>query len=224
LFRTIKPDPATPVQELIPLQERTMSVPTSLIRILVLVCWLSAAVGLQRLDAQEKVPGVPGSQSSTIPGYTIQLDTITSGFDGQTCWVAPRAGIVPGKSSGSNPSVVLTMQKLWLKGSDVFFAVHEVRTDDLGKTWSPPLEHATLDRRKEPNGVEIMILSETIRGTGFGRSRESLELRGPPRRHNPGLLSSSGTRRASRPSDRSGAVRIDWPGPARPGPGPGRYC
>jgi hypothetical protein len=31
--------------------------------------------------------------------------------------------------------VVLTMQKLLLTGSDVFFALNEMRTDDLGKTW-----------------------------------------------------------------------------------------
>lgn len=67
-----------------------------------------------------------------MPGYTIKLDTISSGFDGKTCWVAPRAGIVPGKSSDSSPSVVLTMQKLWLKGSDVFFAVNEVSPNE---TW-----------------------------------------------------------------------------------------
>jgi len=122
-----------------------------------LVGWLSTTSGLPSLQAEEKDPKVVGKPSSTMPDYTIKLDTISSGFDGKTCWVAPRAGIVPGKNSDSSPSVVMTMQKLWLKGSDVFFAVNEVRTDDLGKTWSPPLEHTTLDRRKEPNGVEIIV-------------------------------------------------------------------
>ena len=49
------------------------------------------------------------------------------------------------------------MQKLLLSGSDIFFAVNEVRSDDLGKTWLPPLEHPkTLGRRQEPNGIEIV--------------------------------------------------------------------
>lgn len=122
-----------------------------------LVCCVAATLGSLSLRAQEKDPKVAGSGPSTVPDYTIKLDTISSGFDGQTCWVAPRAGIVPGKNSDSSPSVVLTLQKLWLKGSDVFFAVNDVRSDDLGKTWSRPLEHATLDRRKEPNGVEIIV-------------------------------------------------------------------
>jgi hypothetical protein len=86
------------------------------------------------------------------PGYRIQLETISRGYDGQTCWVHPRAGTIPGE----RPIVVLTMQKLLLTGSDVFFALNEMRTDDLGKTWSGPLEHAaTLGRRNEADGVIV---------------------------------------------------------------------
>ena len=85
--------------------------------------------------------------------YTLKLDTVMSGFDGKTCWVAPRAGVV----HGPQPSIVFTMQKLLLTGSDIFFAVNEVRSDDLGKTWLPPLEHpTTLGRRQEPNGIEVV--------------------------------------------------------------------
>lgn len=75
--------------------------------------------------------------------YDIQLDTIHSGFDKETCWVHPRAGTIP----GDPPSVVLTMQKLLLSGSDIFYALNEMRTDDLGETWSGPVEHDTLGRR-----------------------------------------------------------------------------
>ncbi len=86
------------------------------------------------------------------PGYRIQLETISHGYDGQTCWVHPRAGTIPGEK----PIVVLTMQKLLLSGSDVFFALNEMRTDDLGKTWSGPAEHGeTLGRRGEPGGVTV---------------------------------------------------------------------
>jgi predicted GH43/DUF377 family glycosyl hydrolase len=87
--------------------------------------------------------------SGDSPGFQTRLETIHRGYDGQTCWVHPRAGIVPGET----PAVVLTMQKLQLTGSDVFFALNEMRTDDLGKAWSEPLEHAqTLGRRTEPDG------------------------------------------------------------------------
>src|SRR5262249_21376804 len=41
-------------------------------------------------------------------------------------------------------------------GSDVFFALNEMRTDDLGRTWVGPTEHAaTLGRRNESNGVIV---------------------------------------------------------------------
>lgn len=85
--------------------------------------------------------------------FCVQLDTISAGFDKKSCWVLPRVGIIGGTSS-----VVLTMNRAGLAGSDLFSPLHEMRTDDLGKTWSAPVEHAaTLGRRQEPNGVEVGI-------------------------------------------------------------------
>ena len=86
-----------------------------------------------------------GGDAVSAPKFTIKLATIHSGFDRKTCWVHPRAGAIPGEP----PVVVLTMQKLLLSGSDVFFGLNEMRTDDLGKTWSGPVVHPTLDRRQE---------------------------------------------------------------------------
>lgn len=104
--------------------------------------WISSVLALSL-----PCSAVSGSDS---PGFDIQLDTIRSGFDKQTCWVHPRAGAIP----GSPPSVVLTMQKLLLTGSDVFFALNEMRTDDFGRTWQGPVEHGeTLGRREEADGV-----------------------------------------------------------------------
>ncbi|MDZ4290137.1 MAG: GDSL-type esterase/lipase family protein, partial [Prosthecobacter sp.] len=84
--------------------------------------------------------------------FQVKLETVTHGYDGKTCWVHPRAGAIPGKT----PSVVMTMQKLLLTGSDIFYALNDLRTDDLGKTWSPITEHQdTLGRRPEPEGVIV---------------------------------------------------------------------
>jgi hypothetical protein len=92
------------------------------------------------------------------PAYDVQLDTIRRGFDGRFCWVHARAGAIPGR----RPSVVLTMQKLLLTGSDVFYALNEMRTGDLGKRWSPPREHGqTLGRRSEPDGVVAAVCDFT---------------------------------------------------------------
>ncbi len=84
--------------------------------------------------------------------YELKLETINNGYDGKMCWVHPRAGAIP----GSPPQVVLTMQKLLLTGSDVFYALNHVSTSDLGQTWTKPVENTdTLGRREEPNGVIV---------------------------------------------------------------------
>ena len=67
--------------------------------------------------------------------FQVQLDTLSTGYDGQRCWVHPRAGVLLGgtsadPSSSSIPPVVLTKQHLLLTGSDVFYALNDIRTDD----------------------------------------------------------------------------------------------
>jgi hypothetical protein len=111
--------------------------------------------GLRALLTLGLLVGCPaGLTAESPPDYQIRLDTIHRGYDGRTCWVHPRAGIVP----GNPPAVVLTLQRLLLTGSDVFYALNEMRTDDLGATWSGPLEHGTtLGRRQEPGGVVVAV-------------------------------------------------------------------
>jgi hypothetical protein len=78
-------------------------------------------------------------------GYRVQLDVVSEGFDGATCWFHPRAGAIPGEM----PTVVLTQQKLNLKRSDVFYPVASRVSADLGATWSPIVEHGdTLGRHR----------------------------------------------------------------------------
>ena len=94
---------------------------------------------------------------ATAQDYSIEVETISSGYDGKMCWVHPRAGTIPGE----NPIVVLTMQKLLLSGSDIFYALNEMRTDDLGKTWSGPKEHKNLGRRPLDNGGTSVVCDFT---------------------------------------------------------------
>lgn len=86
------------------------------------------------------------------PEFDVKLDVVLKGYDGKTCWVHPRAGIIPGKT----PSVVMTLQRAILTGSDVFTPLSDLRTDDLGMTWSAPREFAKeLSRLQEPDDVEV---------------------------------------------------------------------
>ncbi len=117
-------------------------------------------------------------RSSADPLYDIQLTVAREGFDGKLCWVHARAGAIP-SGVGKAPMVVMTLQKLDISGSDVFYALNEMRTQNRGETWTDPEEHTSFARipfswRGEDN-LEITVCdfwprwhpqSETLIGIG----------------------------------------------------------
>lgn len=95
------------------------------------------------------------------PDYSVELTSVRSGFDGKTFWGQARAGAIP-RGGGEPPMVVLTAQPALRSGSDVYFALSEWRTTDLGETWDGPVEHAdALGRRQEPDGVTVAVCDMT---------------------------------------------------------------
>lgn len=86
--------------------------------------------------------GSPAVCRSAEPplSFTVSRSVAHSGFDGQSCWVHARAGAIPPSSddAGGAPLVVMTMQKLLLSGSDIFFGLNQTRSDDLGQSWTAP--------------------------------------------------------------------------------------
>jgi len=98
------------------------------------------------------------------PGYRVELGRAGQGFDGKTCWVHARVGAIPPRAPGNphdRPMLVLTMQKLLLSGSDVFYALHTQRSGDLGRTWTEPTAQPTLARHTNPDGTETAICDFT---------------------------------------------------------------
>ena len=73
--------------------------------------------------------------------YELELQTVTSGYDRETCWVQVRAGMIPPNQA------VLTAQKLRLSGSDIFYAIHRTHSADQGRTWSPLVEQSVFAAR-----------------------------------------------------------------------------
>lgn len=116
---------------------------------------LMARLVVERLSDQvpSLTPHLQFLPPTPEPGpYRVETHVISEGYDGKTCWVHARAGAIPGET----PSVVLTMQKLLLTGSDVFYALNDVRTEDLGQSWSGITEHReTLGRRDEPDDTIV---------------------------------------------------------------------
>ncbi|RTE51890.1 exo-alpha-sialidase [Arenibacter aquaticus] len=76
--------------------------------------------------------------------YSLELNVPTKLFDGERCWCHPRAGIVPGSKDTDTPSIVMTINKLDLAGSDVFYGMYGLLTNNLGKEWTNPKELKTL--------------------------------------------------------------------------------
>jgi hypothetical protein len=98
------------------------------------------------------------------PLCKIEQTVARQGFDGKTCWVHARAGVIPPRVGGNDsdaPLAVMTLQKLDLAGSDLFYALNTMRSNDLGKTWRDPVEHETFARRpfswQGHEGLEITV-------------------------------------------------------------------
>lgn len=90
--------------------------------------------------------------------YSIHVNAIHSQIDDLYYWVHPRAGTIPGDPA----SVVLAVQKYFRVGDDYFGPVFEMRTDDVGQSWTAPFEHAeSLGRYKQEDGTEIAICDFT---------------------------------------------------------------
>ncbi|WP_127584247.1 exo-alpha-sialidase [Paenibacillus koleovorans] len=94
-----------------------------------------------------------------VTDYTIQLDTIRSGFvpTQPHCWVHSRVGVVPGKV----PKIIVTMQELLLSGMDIFGSLHEMSTSDLGRSWAGPTERAALGLRSTREDVRTGVCDFT---------------------------------------------------------------
>lgn len=119
--------------------------------------FLRLLLALLPLLAAVVVSAIARAEQPTPLRYSVELTTVTSGWDGKKCWVHSRAGAIPARAPGNpsdTPIAVMTTQKLRITGSDIFDGLHDFRTDDLGKRWVGPFAHQSLDRRPMGGGVE----------------------------------------------------------------------
>lgn len=116
-----------------------------------------------------------GVSTVSVIDYDVQLDMVQPEYDGEQCWVHARAGVIPDEC----PVVVLTMQRLQLSGSDVFYGLNVMRKDGLDAAWAGPFEQPVLGRQKNEDGTETVVCdfspkwhaaSGRLLGTGIRRS------------------------------------------------------
>ena len=110
--------------------------------------------------------------------YELERVVAMSGFDKKTCWVHARAGAVPANvaaNASGRPAIVMTMQKALLVASDVFYPLHQTVSNDLGQSWSKPIEQSEFERRKMSAETDMTVCdftpawhakSKTLLGTG----------------------------------------------------------
>ena len=82
---------------------------------------------------------VAGADEVAPVPFETTLDTVCEHDDGKFLWFHPRAATVPGKGAEGNPAIIMTLQK-HLQVSDFYSGLYELRSNDLGKTWTGPTE------------------------------------------------------------------------------------
>lgn len=76
------------------------------------------------------------------------------------CWFHPRAAAIPEQGRNGAPAVIMTIQK-HLAADDHYSGMWYLRTDDLGKTWTKPIEIPELAWGSEPGNVTISVADVT---------------------------------------------------------------
>jgi hypothetical protein len=86
--------------------------------------------------------------------FDTQLESATRLFTDNHSWAHPRAGTIPPHSPGNpsdTPVVVMTLQTVQLTGSDIFSDLYVMRTEDLGKHWTDPVQDPAFRRHLLPD-------------------------------------------------------------------------
>lgn len=97
----------------------------------------------------------------TIPlSFDVKLDVIHQELSPNYCWFHPRVVALPGHGKNGAPAIITTLQK-HLGVSDHYSGVSFMRSDDLGKTWTPPILPVELDWKPGPNNTDLAVADVT---------------------------------------------------------------
>jgi hypothetical protein len=96
----------------------------------------------------------------SVLDYQVERESVYQQLSPDFCWFHPRLTALPGFGRDGRPAVIVTLQK-HLAASDHYSGLFFMRTDDLGATWSEPLEVPELAWRKAPKNATIAVIDVT---------------------------------------------------------------
>ena len=100
-----------------------------------------------------------GQRVKTLP-FRVKTEVAHQALNPKFAWFHPRAAAIPGYGKDGVPAVIMTLQK-HLKVSDFYSGLYYMRTDDLGKTWTDPIEVPELAWRYESDGTTVSVADVT---------------------------------------------------------------
>lgn len=92
--------------------------------------------------------------------FHVLTDVTHQELSSEFCWFHPRAAAIPGYGEKDKPAVIMTVQK-HLVVSDFYSGLYYMRTDDLGNTWSGPMEIPELGWQYEADGTTVSVADVT---------------------------------------------------------------
>lgn len=92
--------------------------------------------------------------------FDVRADVAHQELSSEFCWFHPRAASIPGYGEEGKPAVIMTVQK-HLVVSDFYSGLYYMRSDDIGKTWSGPMEIPELAWQYEADGTTVSVADVT---------------------------------------------------------------
>lgn len=135
----------------------------------------------------------PAVENTSILPFDVKAEVIHRELNPGFCWFHPRVAAIPGAGEDGQPAVVMTIQK-HLVASDHYSGMYFLRTDDLGRSWTPPTKIPELDWQAGPNGETIAVCDATpgwhdssrkmlVIGIKLRYSKDGKQLLDKPRSH-----------------------------------------
>lgn len=93
-------------------------------------------------------------------GFKTKVEVVLQHDEDDYIWFHPRPAAIPGNEQGSNPTVIITLQK-HLSADDHYSGLKVMRTDDMGKSWIGPIAPPEIDWVKESEQTILSVIDVT---------------------------------------------------------------